>query len=69
MTQIRHEYQFILVFGIQKSCFLINPIIQLQYQITHFIGGLQMFNFLFGSKKAAEKAERKLASLRKTLKF
>ena len=29
----------------------------------------QMFKYLFGSKYALEKSERKLARLRKTLKF
>jgi hypothetical protein len=33
------------------------------------MGGIKMLNFLFGSKKAVLKAEKKLASLRKTLKF
>lgn len=28
-----------MVFGIQKSCFIVNSIIQLHYQITQLIGG------------------------------
>jgi hypothetical protein len=38
-------------------------------QYMMIIGGIGMFNFLFGSKKAMEKAEKKLARLRKTLNF